>query len=455
MKKRISYTLAILGSITISGAIFWAGCGGSSSSSSGSSGTPHVKAWGTAELIEDNNDGLAFGSHIAVDPAGNAIAVWAHLITANSICANRYQPGTGWGAFELLETDDTNPASQVQISADANGNAIVVWRQASNGKNSIWANRYISGTGWAGPELLETDDAGAASVPQIAVGPAGNAIAVWKQVTDTKYSILANHYISPTGWSGPELLETDNVNVADSPQIAIDSNGNAIVVWKQFYNSVDSIWANYYISGTGWAGPELLETDNTYTAYEPQAAIDPNGNAIAIWYQEDGVGTSIWANRYEPGAGWDGPELLETDDDGAAEYPRVAIGFDGNAIAVWKQITNSYYSIFTNRYISGTGWGVAELLETSDDGAAEFPQIAIGSDGNAMAAWAQITDTAYSIFANRYISGTGWAGPVPLETDDVNAAYDIQIAIDASGNVISVWQQTDGTRFNIWSNKFE
>ena len=177
------------------------------------------------------------------------------------------------------------------------------------------------------------------------------------------------------------------------------------------------------------------------------------GLTVILFYGCGGGGGSSSGSSSET-PHWGVAERISTGT-GTADFPQVAVDSNGNTTAVWTQYDGSNYNIWSNRYISGTGWGVAELLETSDDGAAEFPQIAIGSDGNAMAAWAQITDTAYSIFANRYISGTGWAGPVPLETDDVNAAYDIQIAIDASGNVISVWQQTDGTRFNIWSNKFE
>jgi hypothetical protein len=417
--------------------------------------TTRDRIWGVAGLIETNDDGLAFGSQIAINADGNAIAVWSHLITANSIVANRYVSGAGWVGTQLLETDDAGAASQVQIAINADGNAIAVWRQMTNTKNSILANRYISGTGWAGAELLETDDAGGAATPQIAMGADGNAIAIWRQVTNTKYSILANRYVSSTGWAGAELLETDDTGIAESPQIAIDGNGNAIAVWRQITNTVDSIFANRYISGTGWGNAELLETDDTYAVYDPQIGVGADGNAIAVWYQNDGIGTSIWANRYVSSTGWAGPELLETDDTDAAEYPQIAIGADGNAIAIWRQITNTQYSIFVNHYISSTGWAGPELLETDDTGAAEYPQLTIGADGNAIAVWAQITSTAYSIFASRYVSGTGWSQPQALETDDTNAAYDAQIAIDKNGNAIAIWQQYDGSRYNIWSNRFE
>jgi len=417
--------------------------------------TTRDRIWGVAELIETNDDGLAFGSQVAVDPNGNAIAVWAQFITANSIVANYYQPDIGWGTAQLLETDDVGAASQVQIAIGADGNGIAVWRQMTGTKNSILTNRYVAGAGWGNAELLETDDAGGAATPQIAIGVDGNAIAIWRQVTNTKYSILANRYISGTGWAGPVLLETDDAGIAEAPQIAIDGNGNAIAVWRQITNTMDSILANRYVSGTGWGNAELLETEDSYAAFDPQIAINAHGNAVAIWAQNDAAGANIFFNCYEVGTGWDGPGLLETDDAGAADYPQIAIGADSNAIAIWKQITNTQYSILANYYVSGTGLAGVELLETDDAGAAEFPQIALDVNGNAIAVWAQNTGVTVSIFANLYVSGTGWAGPVLLETDDANNAYDPQIGFDASGNAVVVWQHYDGTRFNIWSNRFE
>jgi len=62
--------------------------------------------------------------------------------------------------------------------------------------------------------------------------------------------------------------------------------------------------------------------------------------------------------------------------------------------------------------------------------------------------------------------GGGAPGPAPapggrgastaqlIETDDAGNANAPQIAFDASSNALAVWQQSDGTRFNIWANRF-
>ena len=96
------------------------------------------------------------------------------------------------------------------------------------------------------------------------------------------------------------LIETDNAGDASSrPQVAIDTNGNALAVWRQSDGTRYNIWANRYTAGTGWGTAALIETDNAGNAFDPQVAIDTNGNALAVWQQYDGTRYNIWANRYQ------------------------------------------------------------------------------------------------------------------------------------------------------------
>jgi hypothetical protein len=48
-----------------------------------------------------------------------------------------------------------------------------------------------------------------------------------------------------------------------------------------------------------------------------------------------------------------------------------------------------------------------------------------------------------------------WQTAVLIETSNTGDATKPQIAMDAIGNAIAVWQQSDGARSNIWSNRFE
>ena len=137
----------------------------------------------------------AVSPQVAVDASGNAVAVWSQLgaTARSSISASRFVPGSGWGAATLLETDD-GEAWNPQVAVDASGNAIAVWNQSDGTRFDVWANRYIPGAGWGTANLLETDNAGHAGSPQVAVSPAGQAVAVWHQSNGSRYDIRANSF---------------------------------------------------------------------------------------------------------------------------------------------------------------------------------------------------------------------------------------------------------------------
>ena len=151
---------------------------------------------------------------------------------------------------------------------------------------------------WGAAELIETRDTGSASSPRVAVDPKGNAVAVWQQSDDKRSNIWANSYTAGSGWGMPVLIETGNAGDAKTPQVAVDPNGNAVAVWQQSDDKRNNIWANRYAVGSGWGTATLIERDNAGDATSPRVTVDPKGNAVAVWQQSDGVRSNIWANRY-------------------------------------------------------------------------------------------------------------------------------------------------------------
>jgi len=84
------------------------------------------------------------------------------------------------------------------------------------------------------------------------------------------------------------------------PQIAVNSSGKAIAVWYQNDGNRNNIWAAGF-NGTSWEPAVNISVadNNTGNAEYPQIAIDSSGNAIAVWKQNDGTRESIYANRFD------------------------------------------------------------------------------------------------------------------------------------------------------------
>jgi hypothetical protein len=407
--------------------------------------------WGTAASIGFIFFPKAQLPQIAVDPQGNAIAVWQQGNSAGvvSVWTNRYDVGSGsWGTATLLEINPGAAASP-QIRMDSNGNAIAVWVQNDGTFNRMWANRYVAGQGWGTPQIIENNP-GDTDFPRVAVNGSGNAMALWKQVNGVNYAIWANQYVVGQGWGTATLIETSSQDVSE-PWVAIDNNGNAMAVWRQSIPN-PSIWANRYDVGSGsWGTPTLIEPNPGFASF-PHVEFDNNGNAIAAWYQKFGApqGRHIWANRYDVGSGsWGAPTRLDSSPLDA-QGPSLAVNGSGNAMAVWRQWDDQgvFIGIWANQYVVGQGWGTATLIETGS-AAADNPDVAMDSSGNATAVWKQSDGTFNSIWANRYVAGPGWGTATLIETR--NGAADFpKVATDANGNAMAVWQQKN----SVWANRF-
>jgi hypothetical protein len=189
---------------------------------------------------------------VAIDAQGNGLVVWyVEIGAATDILSNRYTAGSSWDTARSITTDKTHDVTPPQIAMDANGNALAIWAQRNSDQNSaIWWTRY-AGSSWSTAAQIEipapfTDDVEA----RVAFAPNGNAIAVWTQSAARRgggpSNIVSSRYTAGGAWSAAELIEKDNAGNATAPQIAIDGNGNALAVWQQSDGTRDNIVSNTF-----------------------------------------------------------------------------------------------------------------------------------------------------------------------------------------------------------------
>lgn len=457
-----------------------AACGGGSTN--GSNGAPAAtpqnqavsvdRTWAGAKLIENDDRGnlLAIEPKVVIDAGGNSLAVWNQpLPNTLRILANRSSM-EDWGTAATI--NDIASASHPDVAADDRGSVIAIWEQF----DGIWSNRFTQGAGWGTPAVVSVANVAGALVPRIAFADDGSAIVVWQQGDGSRTNIWSNRYTPSAGWGTSTLIETNNDGDAQDPRLAVDPSGDAVVVWRQTNaGGSTSIWSNHYNAGVGWGNAQAIENQNLFAAF-PQVASDRHGNALAVWTQSGVSGSDIWAARYSAGQGWGAPFLLETDDAGAAYSPQVAFDRQGNALVIWMQwgtvtrtgtcvivtsagggstcppTTVSISNIWSRRYAAGA-WHPPQLVETDDRGNASDPRLAFDNAGNAVAVWAQPNGAHISVWANRYTNGTGWGTATALQDHDTGDAMSPAIAVNADGDAVAVWGQSDGSRANVWANR--
>jgi hypothetical protein len=241
---------------------------------------------------------------------------------------------------------------------DNNGNALIVWYQSDGLRNQIFKSEYRGGS-WTHPAGLSDNispDGQDAYDPSAAIDDNGNALIVWYQSDGSDNQVFISEYRNGS-WDHPDSL-SDNIspdgNHAFRPEVAMDNNGNALIVWYQWDNSKYQVFMSEYRGGA-WDHPADLSDNispNGEDGFDPKLAMDNNGNALIVWYQSDGLRNQIFKSEYRGGS-WTHPAGLSDNisPDGQDAYdPSTAIDDNGNALVVWYQSDGTDNQIFMSEY---------------------------------------------------------------------------------------------------------
>jgi len=260
--------------------------------------------------------------HIALDDAGDAVAVWAQRpVDRFEVHAEIRRANLGyWGVATLLSRAEVNggPALAVTPASDA----FVVWME--NGVVESVHGTISSGT-WDAPVALTTA-ADAEGDPVVAVNDSGDAVAAWQWRDQPRDPTIVQASFRPAhgSWGPVANLATVGRDFAHAPQVGIDGAGNAIALWTD-----DSgLRSAARTTATGaWSKPTAL---THAVASDPQLAVDARGDAVAVWI--DAATKSVDAAVRVTGA-WQ-PALHVTS--AQSSSPRVAIDDAGDGAALWN-----------------------------------------------------------------------------------------------------------------------
>jgi hypothetical protein len=316
-----------------------------------------------------------------------------HLATASTWS---FTTGSAtWSAPVLLETEMSLQASEL-VAASGTGIVMTLWLMAScNGvcqqPSQIWYAVRRAGV-WS-PAAPISGVVGAIGRPALVVDGFGQATLVYSATVGTRASIYAARY-DGAAWSVPALIETDDTGNATLPAVAADGGGNAYAVWQQHDGTRTNIVANRYLAGNGWGTAAPLEQAPA-TAEFPHVAAGADGAALAVWTQ----GAMIYGARFAADA-WGQPSIAGA----GTGRVRVAMHWDGSATAVW---TNGN-DIMANRHTGA--WETAGAIDSLSAPSLQAFALTM-PDGSAVAVWSQLGD----LWQARYTAAGGWGAALRIE----------------------------------------
>jgi len=337
---------------------------------------------------------------IALDSDGNAIAVWRQYNGSDYQAYYAYWNGATWTDATTIPGQPAEHANSIRIAFDSNGNAIAVWGQYDGSNVQIYY-AYWDGTTWTDATTIPGQLASLASAPEIAFDSNKNAIAVWEHEDGGNEQIYYALWNGAT-WTNAATIAEQASDDATFPQIAVDPNGNAITVWYERDDSgIFQIYYSYW-NGTTWTDASIIPGKPAINGFSPQIAFDSNGNAITVWKQ-NGIGYSQIYYAYWDGTTWSiTATAIPGQPESFASNPKIAFDSNGNAIAVWQQYDGSNYLV-EYAYRDGTIWTDASTIPNQPAESASNPKATFDPTGNAITIWQQNDGSNTQIYYARLV----------------------------------------------------
>ncbi len=255
-------------------------------------------------------------------------------------------------------------------------------------------------------------------------------------------------------WQGAVGLAGPATSTQENPSVAVDSTGNAVVVYQQG----NQIWSNRYnAQSNSWGTPGAIDSRNV-AQYEPKVAVDKNGIYLAVWgLPNDATNMGIWQSASSDGIHWSASSAITKTN---AFGPVLSMNSKGAAIVAWTQAANNLWTAAASiRSASGAAWSTPQILRPGDDDGDRNPAVAMSETGDAFAGWEQTeggTADEISVWERSYLSGAWQPTPALLETLDTGPSYGIGISANATGDAIVTWLDAVGnpSTMELWSRRY-
>jgi hypothetical protein len=413
---------------------------------------------------------------LAVNAKGAALSVWEQAEGSDpagipQVWANVRVPHAGgghgsWSSAQVLSGPGGGTQPQVALNASDQGAA--VWLQPSASGTQVWARTFGCGT-WSAAAQLQTSDL-PSTAPKIAVAPNGDAVAVWKEGSNSYGTIVASRYVSGGGWSAPVHLSGDGGPAGRDPQVVMWGKGHARVVWAAYFSPDGPemngrIMEATFAPSAGWSEAANIFTGGSSEQFERlRLSANSHGQAALAWIGSDvGIG-GIWVAR-KNATGW---TLLarnhNADTSGLPTGLHVSVALDGkeDVFVAWSESgydDDTRGGTFVARY-SGAAWDADLRLASAAEKVDVSPEIAVTPHGQAMVLWQQKTSaTAATLQSRLFVSAhpeLGWQAPTVVVAGVAGSMTNAApLGLDHAGRALALWTSEESGVLHLLSASYD
>lgn len=379
---------------------------------------------------------------VAVDGSGNATAGWTSITSTQVVRLASRRPKGVWQAAGTVPGSDN--AENPRLATTAAGASVVAWEKGHEVAASLRSPGGAFGqaqvlSALAAPTDTNTD-------PRAAIGAAGLAVVVWQHWDSTANAYSIQAALARGGTFGaPQTISPPGLN-SYTPDVAIDSRGNAIALFSTDNPADDGpdLFQVALAPAGGAFGPATTVDGTGEAAHEvynePHVVANAAGQVAATWVDETPQPCDDCENVVVGALGTTTGGLTvkkRLSDPSLIGLLRPAVGIDAQGVAAVVWSVDSGARSLQGSIASGGSFGPVARIATMGSDSPPGHQVAVG-DGRAAAVWVDKADSGGErVFA---ASGTAasWAAGQLLSSGA--AADQAQVAAGEGGAAAAVWR---------------
>ena len=407
-------------------------------------------------IIVDTDDGV-----VEADDDNNAYESSFNEPTVN------IAPFPMFGPQQRANTTTAEDQSDPAIAFDSTGDYVTVWQDESlDGSGyGIYGQRFDDSGSPVGNEFqINSTHGGNQKTPSVVVAPDGRFVVTWQSdgQDGSGWGVYAQRFAEDGSAVGAEfLVNTYTTSDQDSPTVAIDADGNFVVVWHsqgQDTGNNGGIYGQRYLADGTPDGPEFWVCSTPGPdQIRPAVRMNASGQFIVVW--DDG--TTIYARRFLSNGTAAGDEfVVNTYGNSNQTSPALAMDAAGNFVVAWQSYgqDSSDYGVYGQRYgDDGTPQGEEFKVNTYTDSCQYLPSVSMDSaSGEFVITWSSNGQdgSEYGVFAQRYAAdGSTVGGEFRVNRVTYTAQTASAVAMLDAQHFVIAWQSylQDGSDCGIYT----
>lgn len=354
----------------------------------------------------------------------------------------------------------TAPSQQCNplIISDGAGGAIILWEDTRNVHFDIYVQR-IDAHGkvlWMKDGVPVCNAPEKQNKPRIISDGAGGAIITWQDIrSGSNNSNIYAQRIDADGklqWEENGIPVCTEVNAQNSPGIASDGAGGAIIIWQDFRTN----YADLYAQRIDKNGELLWKKDGVPVCLAsgaqsaPVVAEDGAGGIIVAWQDFRRTYADIYAQRVD-GSGnvlWEKRGVPVCTALGHESYQVIMSNGAEGAIIAWVDTRNGNNDVFAQQ-VDGNGamhWKVDGIPVCTAPGNQNYPVITGDGAGGVLLSWWDMRSGEFDVYAQHVdlAGNASWADNGLAVCVDPNIQNNVAIASNGAGGATLAWNDNRG-----------